>query len=136
MKRIRQTHPAWRVMPANCKEIANFKGPNTTNSSVSAPQDGAFLLSVYTIPNQWLLDPMDDVVRQVVTCLGTPRSCNLLENGTRMSRYRVEYFNQRHAAYAFSCLAGFKLEVCFFFSSFFFFLPSSVLLLCSLKVEC
>lgn len=123
-------------MPANCKEIANFKGPNTTNSSVSAPQDGAFLLSVYTIPNQWLLDPMDDVVRQVVTCLGTPRSCNLLENGTRMSRYRVEYFNQRHAAYAFSCLAGFKLEVCFFFFFFFFFLPSSVLLLCSLKVEC
>ncbi|KAJ5394113.1 uncharacterized protein N7487_011754 [Penicillium crustosum] len=110
MKNIRQTRPAWHVMPANCKEIANFKGTSGANSSSSVHQDGAFLLSVYTIPNQWLLEPMDDVVQQVVTSLGTPRSCKLLENGTNMSRYQVEYFNKCHAAYAFSCLGGFKLE--------------------------
>ncbi|KAJ5202400.1 hypothetical protein N7449_004479 [Penicillium cf. viridicatum] len=110
MKKIRQTRPAWSVMPANCKDIANFKGINGANSSFSVHQDGAFLLSVYAIPNQWLMEPMDDVVRQVVTCLGTPRSCKLIENGTNMSRYQVEYFNKRHAAYAFSCLDGFKLE--------------------------
>lgn len=114
MKNIRQTRPAWHVMPANCKEIANFKGTSGANSSSSVHQDGAFLLSVYTIPNQWLLEPMDDVVQQVVTSLGTPRSCKLLENGTNMSRYQVEYFNKCHAAYAFSCLGGFKLEVYFF----------------------
>lgn len=119
MKKIRQTRPAWTVMPANCKDIANFKGTNGANSSFSVHQDGAFLLSVYTIPNQWLMEPMNDVVRQVVTCLGTPRSCKLIENGTNMSRYQVEYFNKRHAAYAFSCLGGFKLEVSFFFFLFF-----------------
>ncbi|KAJ5932716.1 hypothetical protein N7516_007205 [Penicillium verrucosum] len=110
MNKIRQTRPAWRVMPANCKDLANFKGTNGANTSSSVHQDGAFLLSVYTIQNQWLTEPMEDVVRQVVTSLGTPRSCKLIENGTNMGRYQVEYFNKRHATYAFSCLGGFKLE--------------------------
>lgn len=132
MNKIRQTRPAWRVMPANCKDLANFKGTNGANTSSSVHQDGAFLLSVYTIQNQWLTEPMEDVVRQVVTSLGTPRSCKLIENGTSMGRYQVEYFNKRHATYAFSCLGGFKLEVSFFL----FLLSPSFLLLCSLKVEC
>ncbi|KAF4767279.1 hypothetical protein HAV15_009254 [Penicillium sp. str.  len=85
MKQIRQTRPAWRVMPANCKDIANFR----------------------ELPG---LIPLSLFIRMVVASLGTPRSCKLLENGTNMSRYQVEYFNKRHAAYAFSCLGGFKLE--------------------------
>ncbi|KAJ5415306.1 hypothetical protein N7465_004001 [Penicillium sp. CMV-2018d] len=109
MNKIRQTRPAWRVVAANCKEIADFKGTKA-NSSLSVHQDGTFLLSVYTIPNQWPMEPKDDVVRQLVTSLGTPDSCKLIEKGTNMSRYQVEYFNKSHAAYAFSCLGGFKLE--------------------------
>lgn len=101
-------------------------------------QDGAFLLSVYIIQNQWFMEPMEDVVRQVVTSLGTPRSCKLIENGTNMGRYQVEYFNKRHATYAFSCLGGFKLEVSFF-SSFafifaFVFFESGMLTLGSCRV--
>ncbi|KGO63662.1 RNA recognition motif 2 [Penicillium italicum] len=113
MNKIRLTRPTWRVFPASYEEIANFKGTNRSKgaaSSSSSPQNGAFLLSVYTIPSQWLMEPMDDVVQQVVASLGTLRSCKLIENGTNMSRYQVEYFNKRHATYAFSCLGGFRLE--------------------------
>ena len=126
MNKIRQTRPAWRVVAANCKEIADFKGTKA-NSSLSVHQDGTFLLSVYTIPNQWPMEPKDDVVRQLVTSLGTPDSCKLIEKGTNMSRYQVEYFNKSHAAYAFSCLGGFKLEVSFFFFLFPPFFESGML---------
>ncbi|EKV20230.1 Meiosis protein MEI2, putative [Penicillium digitatum Pd1] len=113
MKKIRLTRPTWRVFPASGEEIANFKGTNRVKGaalSSSVPQDGAFLLSVYAIPSQWLMEPMDDVVQHVAASLGTLRSCKLIENGTNMSRYQVEYFNKRHATYAFSCLGGFRLE--------------------------
>ncbi|KAJ5518421.1 RNA recognition motif 2 [Penicillium expansum] len=113
MNKIRLTRPTWRVFPASCEEITNFKGTSRSKgvaSSSSVPRDGTFLLSVYTIPSQWLMEPMDDVVQHVVASLGTLRSCKLIQNGMNMSHYQVEYFNKRHATYAFSCLAGFRLE--------------------------
>ncbi|KAJ5470868.1 RNA recognition motif 2 [Penicillium desertorum] len=110
MKQIRLTRPAWRVFAASCEEIANFNRIAGSATSASVPQDGVFLLSVYTIPSQWLMEPMEDIVKHVLASLGSLRSCNLIENGTNMSRYQVEYFNKRHAAYAFSCLGGFKLD--------------------------
>ncbi|CAG8901923.1 unnamed protein product [Penicillium egyptiacum] len=110
MNKLRQTRPSWRVFSASCEEIANFNMTAGSARSVSVPQDGVFLLSVYTIPSQWLMEPMEDIVKHVLSSLGTLRSCKLIENGTNMSRYQVEYFNKRHAAYAFSCLGGFRLD--------------------------
>jgi hypothetical protein len=118
MKQIRLTRPAWRVFAASCEEIANFNRIAGSATSASVPQDGVFLLSVYTIPSQWLMEPMEDIVKHVLASLGSLRSCNVIENGTNMSRYQVEYFNKRHAAYAFSCLGGFKLDVFPFSPSF------------------
>ncbi|KAJ5504677.1 RNA recognition motif 2 [Penicillium fimorum] len=106
MNKIRSTRPGWRVFPSTAREIASLNGTN--GPSASAPSDGAFLLSVFT--TQWLMEPMDRVVEDVVASLGKLRSCKLIENGTNMSRYHVEYFNVRHAAYAFSCLGGFRLD--------------------------
>ncbi|CAI7629015.1 unnamed protein product [Penicillium glandicola] len=112
MNKIRLTQPTWRVFPATAQEISNFNKANGPNGaiSISLLQDGAFLLSVYTIPNQWPMEPVDDIVKHVVASLGTLRFCKLIENGTNMSRYHIEYLNVRHAAYAFSCLGGFRLE--------------------------
>lgn len=132
MNKIRLTRPTWRVFPASLEEIANFNGTNSTKgaaSSVTVPRDGAFLLSVYTIPSQWLMEPMEEIVKHVVSSLGTLRSCKLIENGTNMSRYQVEYFNKRHAAYAFSCLGGFRLDVSFFLFSFCFCVLESAMLI-------
>ena len=131
MNKIRLTRPSWRVFPASYDDIATFNGINGTNGAASSPQDGVFLLSVYTIPSKWLVEPVGEIVNQVVTSLGTLRSCKLTENGTNMSRYQVEYFNKRHAAYAFSCLGGFRLDVCFFFpfSLAFAFFESAILIL-------
>ncbi|KAJ5205612.1 RNA recognition motif 2 [Penicillium cf. griseofulvum] len=113
MNKIRSTRPGWRVFPSTAQEIATLNGSNDSVSSPApAPQDGAFLLSVFT--SRWLMEPMDGVVQDVVASLGTLRSCKLIENGPNMSRYHVEYFNLRHATYAFSCLNGFKLDsLCF-----------------------
>ncbi|KAJ5173964.1 Meiosis protein MEI2 [Penicillium coprophilum] len=109
MNKIRLTRPGWRVSPSTAQEFANFNGTNgSAFSTISASSDGAFLLSVFT--TQWLMEPMDGIIQDVVASLGTMRSCKLVENGTNMSRYRVEYFNVRHAAYAFSCLGGFRLD--------------------------
>ncbi|KAJ5375353.1 Meiosis protein MEI2 [Penicillium concentricum] len=105
MNKIRSTRPGWRVFPCTGREISNL---NETNGSASAPSDGAFWLSVFT--TQWLMEPMDGVVEDVVASLGKLRSCKLIETGTNMNRYHVEYFNVRHAAYAFSCLGGFRLD--------------------------
>ncbi|KAJ6186348.1 RNA recognition motif 2 [Penicillium mononematosum] len=110
MKQIRLTRPSWRVFAAGCEEIANFNRIAGSAPSASVPRDGVFLLSVCTIPSQWLMEPMEDIVKHVLASLGSLSSCNLIENGTNMSRYQVEYFNKRHAAYAFSCLDGFKLD--------------------------
>ncbi|KAJ5822902.1 Meiosis protein MEI2 [Penicillium robsamsonii] len=106
MNKIRSTRPGWRVFPSTAREIANLNGTN--GPSASALSDGAFLLSVFV--TKWLMKPMDGVVENVVASLGKLRSCKLIENGTNMSRYHVEYFNVRHAAYAFSCLGGFRLD--------------------------
>ncbi|KAI2697701.1 hypothetical protein CBS147332_8684 [Penicillium roqueforti] len=110
MNKIRLTRPSWRVFPASYDDIATFNGSNGAVSSVSVPQGGAFLLDVYTIPSKWLVEPVEEIVNQVVASLGTLCSCKPTENGTSMSRYQVEYFNKRHAAYAFSCLGGFRLD--------------------------
>ncbi|KAJ5261886.1 hypothetical protein N7505_008753 [Penicillium chrysogenum] len=110
MKQIRQIRPSWRVFAAGREEIAKFNRIAGSAPSASVPQDGVFLLSVSTIPGQWLMEPMEDIVNHVLASLGSLRSCSLIENGTNMSRYQVEYFNKRHAGYAFSCLGGFKLD--------------------------
>lgn len=137
MKQIRLTRPSWRVFAASYEEIANFNRIAGSAPSASVPQDGVFLLSVYTIPSQWLMEPMEDIVKHVLASLGSLRSCNLIENGTNMSRYQVEYFNKRHAAYAFSCLGGFKLDVFPFFCLLLFafcFLESAMLILVVYRV--
>jgi hypothetical protein len=132
MKQIRQIRPSWRVFAAGREEIAKFNRIAGSAPSASVPQDGVFLLSVSTIPGQWLMEPMEDIVNHVLASLGSLRSCSLIENGTNMSRYQVEYFNKRHAGYAFSCLGGFKLDVCPFPP----FLPLLFAFCFFMKVQC
>jgi hypothetical protein len=130
MNKIRSARPGWRVFPSTAQEIAALNGSNeSAPSPAPAPQDGAFVLSVFT--NQWLVEPMDGVVQDVVASLGTPRFCKLIESGPNSSRYHVEYYNLGHAAYAVSCLNGFKLDVFFIFFSV---LGSATLILVSHRV--
>ncbi|KAJ5972664.1 Meiosis protein MEI2 [Penicillium vulpinum] len=112
INKIRQVRPDWQIVPTTSQEIANFHGENGTKRAAFATvsQDGGFLLSVYAIPSQWTMRPMEVTVREVVASLGTLRTCKIIEQEAGMSRYYVEYFNVRHAVYAFSCLNGFKFD--------------------------
>jgi hypothetical protein len=47
--------------------LANlFHGMDGLSNISSVPQDGVFLLSVSTIPGQWLMEPMEDIVNHVL----------------------------------------------------------------------
>lgn len=112
MNKIRLSRPEWQVTPATAHEIANFTG---SNKVLSVPQDGEFDFSVHADPAEWMMmvQQLHEIVDSLIASFGAIRSCAIVEEGTSMRKYHIRYFNTHQAAYAFSCLDGYKVEVLF-----------------------
>ncbi|KAJ5302052.1 hypothetical protein N7508_006915 [Penicillium antarcticum] len=113
---LRNTHPEWIVNLASAREIAditkNVDIPSTANTN-----DGKLTVTVRNIGKR-LTESYHNLVEGLIRRLGEVRSFQLFENGPVAQKYHVEFYNTRHAFYAFACLQGFKYEFLTFDASF------------------
>jgi hypothetical protein len=116
--RVRYAHRDWAVDLASAQDIANLTNsydiPSTSNTN-----DGQLTVTIRSTDGTRLTEDHYDLVERVIRSLGDVHLCRTIEQGPIAQRYRVEFYNTRHASYAFSCLQEFKYEVrhCRFLSS-------------------